>query len=398
LLLLKKTAGDERNSKLIVIIFFNIVTCYLNIWPNCAYKQRAMKKVPFIVVITVCILASCSKNNSTTGGGTVTPPIVLEDTSLQKMVPFPIGAAISVGLMQNNARYNAVVKKEFSSITCENAMKFAGLHSSQTSFNFTDADYLVSFAQQNNKRIHGHTLVWHQSLPSWVTNFLGDSTAWENLLKTHIQTVVTHFKGKVTSWDVVNEAFNDDGTLRNSIWRTKLGDDYIARCFQYANEADPAALLFYNDYGHEYSVAKRNAIVAMLSSFKTRGIPVNGIGMQFHMTVNTTDANISAALNAAVATGLKVHIAELDIKLNTNTVQGFTLTSALADQQAAKYKYVVKTYNAIPAAQKFGITTWNVSDADSWIPSWQGAPDFPLPFDVNYSRKPAYYGIIDGAK
>jgi len=309
-----------------------------------------------------------------------------------------MGAAVGVNLMKNNTKYNGVVSKEYNSITAENAMKFGALQPAQNTFSWTDADYLVDYALANNKRIHGHTLNWYTSLPSWVTNFVGDSAAWENLLKTHIQTVVTHFKGKVASWDVVNEAFNDDGTIRNSIWVKNLGADYIARCFQYANQADPNAILFYNDYGHEYSAAKRTAITNMITSFKTRGIPIHGIGMQFHMTYTQTDANISAAMNAAAATGLKVHISELDIRLNNDKVQGLVFTATLAAQQAAKYKFVVSAYNAIPAAQKYGITTWNVGDADSWIPGWLGAPDWPLPFDGNYLRKPAYRSIIEGAK
>lgn len=343
------------------------------------------------LTISVITFSACSKNNSS-----VPPPSIPVDTVLHQTLRFPMGASVSASLMRNNAKYSNVVIKEFNSITAENAMKFAALHPAENTFNWTDADYLLSFAQTNNKRVHGHTLVWHMSLPSWVTNFAGDSTAWENLLKTHIQGVVTHFKGKVASWDVVNEAFNDDGTLRNSIWVQKLGPDYIARCFRYANDADPTSILFYNDYGNEYSAAKRTAITNMITSFKTRGIPIHGIGMQFHMTYTQSDANIIAAINSAIATGLKIHISELDIRLNTNLVPGLKLTPALAEQQAARYKFIVQTYNAIPAVQQFGITTWNVGDADSWIPNWQGAPDWPLPFDANYVRKPAYRAIVEG--
>ncbi len=354
-----------------------------------------MKKYFYsIAIILLSLVVFSAKSNPT---GTITPRVVAPDTILYKMMPFPVGASVSISLMRNNLKYNSLVKKEFNSITAENAMKFGALHPSQNTFNWVDADYLVNFAQLNNMRVHGHTLVWYKSLPAWVTNFVGDSSAWENLLKTHIQTVVTHFKGKVTSWDVVNEDFEDTGVPRNSIWRQHLGDDYVARCFQYANEADPAALLFYNDYGHEYSSAKRTAIINMVNSFKNRGIPIHGIGMQFHMTCTQSDANISAAIASAASTGLKVHISELDIRLNNDKT--FTVfTSALATQQAARYKFVVQSYNAIPATQKFGITTWNVTDADSWIPGWQKAPDWPLPFDANYLRKPAYKGIIDGAK
>jgi len=142
---------------------------------------------------------------------------------------------------------------------------------------------------------------------------------------------------------------------------------------------------------------KRTAIINMITSFKARGIPIDGIGMQFHITYTQTDANISAAITSAAATGLKVHISELDIRLNNDKL--FTsFSSALSSQQAAKYKAVVAAFKAIPANQQYGITTWNVSDADSWIPSWEGVPDWPLPFDANYLRKEAYSSIIAGAK
>ncbi len=361
-----------------------------------------MKKNVLLFSVTILLFA-CSKKDGQGGGNVtpvpVTPPpvVVVADTSLYKVMPFNVGASVSVSLMKNNAKYNGVVTKEYNSITAENAMKFDALHPSENTYSWADADYLVDYAVANNKRVHGHTLNWYTSLPSWVTNFVGDSIAWENLLKTHIQTVVTHFKGKVSSWDVVNEAFNDDGTMRNSIWVQHLGSDYVARCFQYAHEADSTVLLFYNDYGNEYSSAKRTAITNMINDFKSRKIPISGIGMQFHMTYTQSDANIIAAISAAAATGLKVHISELDIRLNSNKDKT-SFTAQLATEQADRYKFVVKTFNAIPAAQQYGITTWNVGDADSWIPNWQGAPDWPLPFDANYLRKPAYRAMIEGAK
>lgn len=359
-----------------------------------------MKRFRYFLSAMVFLICACSKSSTQATAPVIplVPPVVATDTVLYKMVPFPIGAAVSVNLMKNNTKYSAVVTKEYNSITAENAMKFGALHPSENTFSWTDADYLVDYAKANNKRIHGHTLNWYNSLPAWVINYVGDSTAWESLLKTHIQTVVAHFKGKLASWDVVNEAFEDDGTVRNSIWVQHLGVGYIARCFEYAHQADPDALLFYNDYGHEYSSAKRTAIINMVNDFKNRGVPISGIGMQFHMTYTQTDANISAAITSAASTGLKVHISELDIRLNTNKTAGLVFTQQLAEQQAARYNFVIKTYNAIPAAQKFGITTWNVGDADSWIPSWQNAPDWPLPFDANYLRKPAYAAIISAAK
>ena len=343
----------------------------------------------------LCVaLAACAKSKEAAQPPVVTPA----DTSLQKNMPFPFGAAVSVSLLKTRAAYLAVVTKEYNSLTPENAMKIATIHPSENTYNWTDGDWLVSFAVQNHQRVHGHTLIWYQSLPAWVTGFQGDSAAWEHLVKTHIQTIVAHFKGKVGSWDVVNEAFEDDGTMRKSIWWQKLGPDYIARCFQYAHEADTAALLFYNDYGHEYSVARRTAIINMVNDLKNRGIPIHGIGLQMHTRYNMTQANLAAAITSAAQTGLKVHIAELDIAVNPNNDPNLVFTPSLAAAQAQQYKFIVQTYHAIPQAQQFGMTTWNVSDADSWIPSTYKRPDWPLPFDSNYKRKLAYLAILEGAQ
>ncbi len=348
------------------------------------------------LALSLTFSIGCAKTDHTS----ILPPVVkppIETGSLRDM-PFPFGAAVNASILRTNASYKVLVTKEFSSITAENAMKFGTLHPSENTYNYTDADEIVALAQANGKRVHGHTLNWYKSLPAWVTNFQGDTQAWENLLKTHIQTVVGKYKGKVASWDVVNEAFEDDGTYRNSIWVQKLGTDYIARAFQYANQADPDALLFYNDYGHEYSATKRTAILNLVNNLKSRGIPIHGIGLQMHTRYNQTDANITSAITSAAATGLKVHISELDVALNPDNVATLTYTASLADQQAAKYKFIVKTYFGIPKAQQFGITTWNVTDGDSWIPAEYNRPDWPLPFDRNYARKAAYQGILDGVK
>lgn len=349
-------------------------------------------------MLSISLLA-CSKKSQTSIAPVISPEIVVVGTgSLKEKLPFPIGAAVSISLLKNNTNYRNLVIKEFNSVTAENAMKMNAIHPSKDTYNWADADYLVDFARTNGKRVHGHTLNWYKSLPDWVNNFSGTTAEWENLLKTHIETVVGHFKGKVASWDVVNEALEDDGTFRNSIWVQKLGVDYIARAFQYARNADPDALLFYNDYGHEYSATKRAAIIKLVTDLKAKGVPIDGIGLQMHTRYNQTDANLAAAINTAAATGLKVHIAELDIAINVDNNQSLAYTAALGDLQAAKYKFIVKTFNAIPKAQQHGLTTWNVTDADSWIPSTYSRPDWPLPFDNLYQRKAAYQGILDGVK
>jgi len=357
--------------------------------------MKILNKLSVVLMVTWTIFSSCIKNDQVELANTavINPG---GETLMQKVLPFPIGAAVNVNLLKDNAKYRALVIKEFNSVTAENAMKFNALHPSENSYNWADADYLIDFAVQNGKRVHGHTLIWYKSLPAWVTNYNGTAAQWENLFKTHIQTVVGHFKGKVVSWDVLNELFEEDGTYRNSIWLEKLGPDFIARAFVYAREADPNVLLFYNDYGNEFGPTKRTAIINLVNSLKSRGIPIDGIGMQMHTRATQTDANLLAAINTAAATGLKVHISELDIAINSDNNPALTFTPALATLQAGKYKMIVKAYRSIPKVQQFGITTWNVTDGDSWIPTHYNRPDWPLLFDTNYERKLAYQGVLDG--
>jgi endo-1,4-beta-xylanase len=326
---------------------------------------------------------------------------------LKNIAPFPVGVAVGYRLMAENAAYQGVVRTEMSSLTVENAQKWSGLHPAKDRFDFTQSDFIVDWARREGKRVHGHNLLWHSYNPAWLGTFEGDSLAWENLLKTHIQTVVAHFRGRVASWDVVNEAFTDDGRLRNvepvakdgSIWRQKLGPDYIARAFRYARQADPTVLLFYNDYGQENHPAKTQAILNMVADFKRRNVPIDGLGLQFHIGVSVPDANLRSVMEQFAATGLRVHISELDI-LASDWKKDSTLqyTDALQARQAAKYRFIAQTYRAVvPEAQQFGITTWNVGDGDSWIRK-QGYTDWPLLFDGTYTRKKAFYGFAAGLR
>lgn len=324
----------------------------------------------------------------------------VSDTSLQGFMPYKFGASISASRLKTNLIYRGLVQREFSSITPENAMKFATIHPSQNTYSWADADTIVAFALANNKRMHGHCLVWYNSIPNWVTNFVGDSAAWENLLKTHIDSVVAHFKGKLTSWDVVNEAIADDGTRRSTIWSQHLGPGYIARAFQYAHAADPNALLFYNDYNHESSsnnFAKLIAIQGMVDSLVAAGIPINGVGLQMHVNIGISNANIERAIDSMLTTGLLIHISELDVAVNPGNSQALTYNSNVADQQFDKFKFFSRIVKSIPANQFYGITTWDVSDADSWIPGTYSRPDYPLEFDSSYQKKSSFQGLKDGA-
>lgn len=358
-----------------------------------------------LFVYLLAFLLSCKSSQSIVDPTPTTPATSESDETLKATAPFPMGVSVDPTLLATKSAYRNRILKEHNSITAENAMKWGWLHPSEKVFKFDDADAIVAFAEQNKMRIHGHTLLWHNN-PTWISNFSGDSLAWENLVKTHIQTVAAHFKGKVTSWDVVNEAFTDKGELRkgydseSSIWAAKLGNDYVARAFQYAAAADPNALLFYNDYGQESNPAKTQAIVAMVADFKKRGIPIHGLGLQMHIGIGNDIAGIETALKTLAATGLKIHLSELDINMsNFQKNPNLKYTDALAQQQREKYRLVAQAYRRlVPAAQQYGITNWNVGDGDSWIRQLIQPNDWPLPFDEGYLRKPAYFGFIEGLK
>ena len=330
--------------------------------------------------------------------------------TLQEVAPFPVGFAVDPIRVKNNAAYRQLLTREVGSLTPANVMKPSRISPQPGVYNFADADYLIELAQAQKKRVHAHTLVWYiNTSPDWLKQ-LRDSTRLETTLQTYIQTVGTHFRGKVNSWDVVNEAFdNDHGLIRkDSLDKSGktlfnvgkiLGDDYVARMFQYAHKADPTTKLFYNDYGQETRPNKLAAIVTMATDFKRRGIPLDGLGLQMHISIDTPNEGIENAFRKMAGTGLLIHISELDIAMNPGKKKDFVATPDLLEKQANKYKFVVGTYKkVVPAAQQYGITMWGESDADSWIPGFCQCTDFALLFDTNYAKKPAYQGFMDGLK
>ncbi|MDR3060687.1 MAG: endo-1,4-beta-xylanase, partial [Dysgonamonadaceae bacterium] len=249
---------------------------------------------PFITGMLAC--SSCSGNDLANNRENEKGK---EIGSLRE-APYPVGAALSIQSLKNKTAYRNTVIKEFGSITAENAMKMGCLSKGKDTYFWDDADYLVDFASTNGMRVHGHCLVWYKqstnAMPTWIQNFQGSKEEWKQVMKEYIHTVVGRYKGKITSWDVVNEAIKDDGTFRTAeecIWTRNIGaPEYIDWAFQCAHEADPDALLFYNDFGHEYSSAKRTAVNNLIKGMQDRGIPVHGIGLQMHMQVKRELADI----------------------------------------------------------------------------------------------------------
>lgn len=344
----------------------------------------------------LCAISACSPDdgnpgarppgNNGGGGGTEPTDKVLKDAA------FPVGAAIEPRYLDNEA-YAALLKREMNSISPENAMKMDALSKGPGSYSFTGADKIVNFAIENDMRVHGHALVWYYITPQWVKDFQGDRDAWIQMMENYITDVVTHFKGKVTSWDVVNEALDDTGNFRaDDIWYQNIGDEYVALAFKAANKADPDAILFYNDYGMEWSKTRRDKICEMVIRLKGEGVPIHGLGLQMHVNIDTPKENMTTSLAAAAACGVYVHVSELDVETNPSKSPTATYTQEKAARQRATYKAMFEAYGTVAKDKQYGITFWGVADNQSWLYS---RPDWALPFDNNLNKKEAYYGIME---
>lgn len=308
---------------------------------------------------------------------------------------FAVGNITRSSWVTGGGQHTELLKKEFNSLTSEYEMKMNVMYPSEGSYDFSAADAIVGFAQENDMFVHGHALIWHNATPSWVENFSGTDAEFEAMVEDYITTTLARYKGKVRSWDVVNEALEDGSghPLRNSVFKQKMGDDYIKKCFQFARNADPDVLLFYNDYNMASSSTKREAMFDLVDSL---GDLIDGVGGQMHISYNGPSASqIQSLADGVVARGLKLHFAELDIRANPNN-DLTSLTSERAAEQRAKYKEVVAIYNSIPLDNKFALTVWGVRDNESWLLDFWGNPDWPLLFDDSYNKKEAYYGYLEG--
>jgi len=308
---------------------------------------------------------------------------------------FSVGTITRSSWVTGGGQHTDILKQEFNNLTSEYEMKMNIMYPSEGSYDFSAADAIVGFAQANDMNVHGHALIWHNATPTWVENFAGTDAEFEAMVKDYITTTVTRYKGKVRSWDVVNEALEDGSghPLRNSVFKQKMGDDYIKKCFQFARDADPDILLFYNDYNMASSSTKRAAMFELVDGL---GDLIDGVGGQMHISYNGPAASqIQSLADGVVSRNLKLHFSELDIRANPSNDQT-SLTSQRAAEQRAKYKEVVEIYNSIPLDNKFALTVWGVRDNESWLIDFWGNPDWPLLFDENYNKKEAYYGYLEG--
>ncbi|MER6343808.1 endo-1,4-beta-xylanase [Streptomyces sp. NPDC001595] len=284
------------------------------------------------------------------------------------------GTAVAANHL-GEAAYVSALNTEFNSVTPENEMKWDAVEPSRGSFSFGAADRIVSHAQGRGMAVRGHTLVWHSQLPGWVSG-LGASDL-RTAMNNHINQVMAHYKGKIHSWDVVNEAFQDGGSgaRRSSPFQDKLGNGFIEEAFRTARAADPAAKLCYNDYNTDGVNAKSNAVYNMVRDFKARGVPIDCVGFQSHFnSASPVPADYQANLQRFADLGVDVQITELDIE-------------GSGTSQATSYGNVVKACLAVTRCT--GITVWGITDKYSWRSSGT-----PLLFDSNYVKKPAYTAVL----
>jgi endo-1,4-beta-xylanase len=329
-------------------------------------------------------LAACRDG---TGPATQTSP-PLRTLAAQRGIA--IGAPTGATFQRTDAvgdTLRAILGREFNMVWSGNWLKFSVVHPAATTYDFSWADSMVAFAQAHTMIVRGHTFVWHNQVPSWLTGGPWTGPQVDSILADHITTVMAHFRGTIGIWDVVNEAVDDAGARRVTFWSTALGGGYIERAFRLARAADSTAHLYYNDYNIEGLSPKSDSVYALLADLKARGAPVDGIGMQSHFIVGQLPSSASLLANFArfAQLGLKIEITELDIRMPVPA------SAQNLAQQAADYLTIVNACLLTAACDAVELSA--VFDGDSWVPATfpgQGAANL---FDESFRPKQAYAAV-----
>jgi endo-1,4-beta-xylanase len=296
-----------------------------------------------------------------------------------------VGTAVDMAALAGDPQYRQKIAQEFSSVTAENVMKWESLEAVRGQYDWSEADRLVAFANRNRQTVRGHVLVWHNQLPKWLTEGAFSVDELRAILRTHIFDTVRHFRGRIWQWDVVNEAFNEDGTLRDTIWLRALGPGYIADAFRWAHQADPRAKLFYNDYNIEDVNAKSTAVYELARKLRAEGVPIEGVGVQAHQTASYAPTTMGQNLKRFNDLGLDTAVTEADVRLD------LPADPVKLQAQANVYRTMLKACLAIPHCISF--TVWGFTDKYSWVPGFfpgEGAANI---LDENFQAKPAYVAL-----
>ncbi len=336
---------------------------------------------------------------------------------------FLIGAAMNKAqIFEKDSVGAGIVKTQFNTISPENTLKWESVHPKPGKYDFETPDAYVKFGEKHKMFIVGHALVWHNQTPDWVfKDEKGNLVSRDELLKRmreHIKTVVGRYKGKIKGWDVVNEALNDDGTMRQSLWFKIIGEDFIEKAFEYAHEADPKAELYYNDYSLELP-AKRQGAIALIKKLQAKKIPITAVGSQSHDNLSfPTLEEQEKTITEFAALGIKVHITEFDISVLPDP-EGFSgaevtldfemkeklnpyknaLPKEIEEKQAKRYAELFEIF--LKHREHIArVTFWNVTDKESWLNNFpvRGRTNYPMLFDRNGNKKLSFDSVMQTAK
>lgn len=365
--------------------------------------------VPVVCAISL-LVASCSgsKKNSASPGMPSLKTVFKDD--------FAIGTALNAEQIEEKDPKAAVlVPQQFNMATPENIMKAEVIHPQWGTYNFDLADKMIEYGKKHNIKINGHTLIWHSQLPAFARQ-IQSVDSFKTFFTDHINTVAGRYSGKIFSWDVVNEALNEDGTMRKSVFLNKMGDDFVTEAFRLAAAASPNTELYYNDYNNEQP-AKRAGCIALIKKVQAAGVRIDGVGIQGHWHVGKVPLkDIEESIIQYAALGMKVMFTELDIEVLPRNFQGAdvnqrmksdpslnpyvnglpdSVQQQLANDYQALFNLFLKHKDKITR-----VTFWGVNDGQSWLNGWpvRGRTNHPLLFDRQYMPKPAFYKVKEARK
>ena len=369
------------------------------------------KSLSFYLVVAGLFIAGCSGSKKLSGHAVIPS---LKDVFKND---FAIGTAISATQIEERDSAAAIlIPQQFNVVTPENIMKAEAIHTGWDQYNFDLADKLVDYAKKYNIKINAHTLIWHSQLPAFVRR-LKNADSLRMYVTNHISTVAGRYDGKVYSWDVVNEALNEDGTLRKSIFLQNLGDDFVVDAFRLAQKAAPHTKLYYNDYNIEQP-KKRAGAIALIKKIQAAGVRIDGVGIQGHWrSYDLPLENIEKSIQEFSSLGIEVMFTELDLSVlpnpgpvtaDINQTAGYSdrinpyktgLTDSIQTQLSHAYADLFRLFMKYKAVIS-RVTFWGVHDGQSWLNNFpvRGRTNYPLLFDRQYQPKPAFYAVVQTAK
>ncbi|WP_407939961.1 endo-1,4-beta-xylanase [Nocardiopsis coralli] len=299
-----------------------------------------------------------------------------------------LGVAAAVDPLVEDRTYQQVVSGNYTSMTAENTMKWSLVQPERGEFDFEGPDALVDFADEHGMSMRGHTLMWHNQLPEWLEEGDWEEEELREVVQEHAEALLGRYQGRMESWDVINEPFEDDGPeLRENLWLEVFGEDYIADALWTANAVDPEAKLYINEFNVEGGGDKSDALYELASDLVERDVPLHGIGFQSHFVHGQVPEDLVEQMERFTDLGLEVTISELDVRIPDPAGE------EEIQAQGEEYRRVVEA--CLEVARCPGVTVWGVADHHSWVPEWFPGTTDALPFDEDYVPKPARSGMVD---